>query len=387
MVTAQSIAQATDRVVARYKAGLFGGRAVLDLCGGIGGDALELARHGAVATVDHDPQLTAMAAANLAAAYRYAESVSAHGGAAERDPRTATAAASMIRAVAICADVTRYPIAADAAIHIDPDRRPGQRRTTQPSQYLPSLRFVETLVGGREAAIVKLAPAAALHQDAGGLELIRRHHRQWISLDFSVREQSLLCGEAIHAAAGVTAGGRSAVRLMRSGTAQRFAITAQSEARLEQIDRELPCSDEPPRMIYDLDPAVRGAGLSAAFALARGLTALGGAAGFFGSDALAEDLSLVQCFETLWSGPADRKQIKRELRHSGWTLQSVKVRGSDHDPAELLRALREEKQRPAVQRDEKQQSEAQQPVTLLVGRHRRGVYGVIARKLEDRGGA
>ncbi len=40
----------------------------------------------------------------------------------------------------------------------------------------------------------------------------------------------------------------------------------------------------------------------------------------------------------LWSGPADTKTIKRELMRLGRRLTTVKVRGTDHDPARLLKS-------------------------------------------------
>ncbi len=367
MVSAKAIRQSTDQVVATYKAGLLGSGPVIDLCGGIGGDALALARRGAVVTIDCDPQVTAMAAANL-----HLDHARQTGGEAS----TAEHATNIKPrpAIAICADVTRYLIPDRVAVHIDPDRRPDDRRTVRPADYQPPLEFVQRLVNDRVASIVKLAPAADLTAEAGGQELTRRHHRQWISLDLSVREQALLGGEAIEAA-GVAAGGRSAVRLLRDGTLQRFAIGPHDVARLDQDAICCGATDLPPEWIFDLDPAVRGGGLSIALAEVRGLDAIGAPTGFFGSSSLPQDRSMMQCFQTLWSGPADRKQIKQELRKNGWSLQSVKVRGTDHDPAQLQRALQ-----PDQRRAQRGDVSAANPlgVTLLIGRHRRGVYAVLA---------
>jgi len=366
LVSAKAIRQATDQVVATYKAGLLGSGPVLDLCGGIGGDAIALARRGMVVTIDCDPQITAMAAANL--------HLDRERQAAEKASLESSAGATPDQAIAICADVTRYPIPGHVAVHIDPDRRPDQRRTVRPADYLPPLGFVERLVSARVASIVKLAPAAELAQEADGLKLTRRHHRQWISLDLSVREQALLCGEAIEAA-GVTAGGRSAVRLLRNGAIQRFAIGPGESARLEHDDIRCDTTDTPPEFIFDFDPAVRGSGLSTALAEARGFAAIGAPTGFFGGSALPDDRSLLQCFQTLWSGPADRKQIKQELRKNDWNLQSVKVRGSDHDPAQLQRALQPDQR--SISKGHV--STGPTGVTLLIGRHARGVYAVLAR--------
>ncbi len=59
--------QATDEVVAAYKAGRFPpGRLMVDFCCGIGGDLLALASRGPVLGVDRDPVLALLAGANLA---------------------------------------------------------------------------------------------------------------------------------------------------------------------------------------------------------------------------------------------------------------------------------------------------------------------------------
>ncbi|MEC8320739.1 MAG: class I SAM-dependent methyltransferase [Planctomycetota bacterium] len=60
----QGIEQASGTVVARWKATRFGGNPVTDLCCGIGGDAIELARRGPCRGLDRDPVRAAMAAAN-----------------------------------------------------------------------------------------------------------------------------------------------------------------------------------------------------------------------------------------------------------------------------------------------------------------------------------
>lgn len=367
MVSAKAIRQATDRVVATYKASLLSNRPVFDLCGGVGGDAMAFACRGSVVTIDCDSQVTAMAAANLQLARQQL--------AADCPSTAAPSTATSGQAIAVCADVTRYRIPDRVAIHIDPDRRPNQQRTVRPEGYLPPLEFVQTLIAKHTASIVKLAPAAELIAETDGQDLTRRHHRQWISLDLSVREQTLLCGEAIEAA-GVAAGGRSAVRLLRNGMLERFAI---GPKEVERLVHDAICCDIthlPPAYLFDFDPAIRGSGLSTALAESRGLAAIGTPAGFFGSSSLPEDRSLMQCFETLWSGPADRKQIQRELRKHDWSLQSVKVRGSDHDPAKLQRELQPDKRKSPA-------GTATTPtaVTLLIGRHARGVYAVLARTI------
>lgn len=362
MVTPKAIRQATDWVVATYKAGLLGDVPVFDLCGGIGGDAIAFCRRGPVVTIDADPQVSAMAAANLVLANR-------RGG-------------GQHPAAAVCADVTRYPIPPDVAIHIDPDRR-AEKRVVRPEDYQPNLAEVSRLVGRGPSSIIKIAPAALLENSPEGKSLAASGNRQWIGSDGSVREQTLLWGDAI-LAGGVTPGGRSAVRLFRDGRVDRFAIDAAQAARIDEVDRSLPSTVDPPRFLFDLDPAVRAAGLSAWFATTRRWVALGGPSGFFGADELPTDRSLAQCFESLWAGPADVKQVKRVTRDRNLWVDSVKVRVTGHDPEKWLKTLRDDrstrKKRSAG--DAGQSTPADQTVvTLLIGRHHGGVYAVIAKRL------
>ena len=387
MVTARALQQASDRVVARYKASLLGSAAVFDLCGGVGGDALELARRGPVLTIDRSPLMTAMAAANLTLDADIAARDSAAG---DRSRRMAWSTA-----VAVNADVTDYPLPPDVALHVDPDRRPpaksvtrhesGQRgspRVVRPSDYLPSLEQVSRLLDRSAAAIVKLAPAAKLDEDELGQRLCRQRHRQWISLDGSVREQALLGGDTL-AIAGVPVGGRSAIRLLRSAAAQSFAIDAGDVARLDEIDASLPVLDSPPGVVCDVDPAVRAAGLTAALASARGLAALGGPAGFLGSDSRPKNIDLLQCFEVVWFGPCDFKRVRRAIDERSLELTSVKVRGVDQDPGKWLKRLRSVKRRPRPAGPDrgapKIAAVVAAEVSLLIGRTTNGVYAAIAK--------
>lgn len=336
MATARALEQASDQAVATYKASLMSDRVVVDLCGGIGGDAMAFARRGSVVTVDCDPQMTRMAAENLQAI-------------------------QATHAAAVCADATSYVSresvsARHVGLHVDPDRRPHGRRTTAPDEYQPSLTVLSDMVSAAGASLIKLAPAADLDQVTSS-----EHHRQWISFAGSVREQSVLGGDCM-SVAGVAPGTRSAVRLMKDGSRQMFAA-ALSTVAMPGVAAVL----SPLKYILDLDPAIRAAGLSSAFAETLGLQCLGDASGFFTSDQLPGDSALVQPFECLWSGPADRKLIRKQLAALGLRLQVAKVRGTDHDPPSLIRALN------------RSPLDDRRPATLLLGRHRDAVYAVLGK--------
>ncbi|MGV3485279.1 MAG: hypothetical protein ACO1RT_12740 [Planctomycetaceae bacterium] len=334
MATARSVEQASHHLVAAYKASLMGDRIVVDLCGGIGGDAMGFARRGAVITVDLDPQMTRMAAENL---------------------RSIQAA----QAIAVCADATTYISAAElasrgAGLHIDPDRRPGERRLSAPEEYQPSLAAMSTMLDAASASLVKLAPAAVLNETVSD-----RYHRQWISLAGTVREQMILGGECLDAA-GLRPGTRSAVRLMKDGSQAIFKTDCRN---LDQYCNSVP---SPLNYIVDIDPGVRAAGLSAAFAESHNLFCLGDPSGFFTSDSLPAASPLMQRFECLWSGPADKKLIRKQIASRGLRVQVAKVRGTDHDPARFLKSLN------------LPQAGAGQDAVVLLGRNGNAVYAVLA---------
>ena len=332
MVNSRSLQQATDSMVANYKASLFPDCIVIDLCGGVGGDAMGFARRGPVITVDSDPRVTSMAAENL-------HSIDAQD------------------AVAICANVTTYFTPKQVAserigLHIDPDRRPNEQRTTAPDRYSPSFDFVSAMIAASKSAIIKLAPAAsidALHAS--------QNHRHWISLQGSVREQSLLCGASMDVA-GLFPGGCSAVRLFRDGRRELFAATTDSR------DHQTLSTTQPLSYMFDFDPAVRAAGLSAMLGSDRELACLGEASGFFTSDTLPDNRSMTQCFECVWTGPADVKQLRKVVGKLELSVDVVKVRGTDHDPVKLQNTLRSKLPGKST--------------TLLIGRSTTGIYAALA---------
>ncbi|MEE2890046.1 MAG: class I SAM-dependent methyltransferase, partial [Planctomycetota bacterium] len=122
-LTVDSTQQATRTSVARHKAQRFrsvlGDGPVIDLCCGIGSDAMALAEGGAVILVDHDPVRLELARANL-----------------ERTNSPPWA---------LCADACALPLPA-LPLHIDPDRRKGTQRRHRYDQMDPAPGVLEDLM-------------------------------------------------------------------------------------------------------------------------------------------------------------------------------------------------------------------------------------------------
>lgn len=136
--TANGVEQATRSSVATYRAERFaalGVRSVADLCSGIGGDAIALARAGLrVLAVDRDPLTAEVARAN-AEALGLAELIEVR-----------------------CADVTEIDTGAYDAVFVDPARRGGRGRIFDPEAYSPTLSWAIDAARTRPHAALKIAP-------------------------------------------------------------------------------------------------------------------------------------------------------------------------------------------------------------------------------------
>ena len=124
----QGVEQASSRQVAEHKARRFGDRAVLDLCCGIGGDAMSLASRGPTIGVDLDPVRAWMCQRN---------------------------AGIEVRCEDILATGIDHPL-----LHIDPARRDEQtgRRRWHPDAMIPDLDSVTALLSRSEGGGLKLGP-------------------------------------------------------------------------------------------------------------------------------------------------------------------------------------------------------------------------------------
>lgn len=177
--------QASDEVIAEYKAGRFAEVSrVADLCCGIGGDAVALAGTRDVVAVDWSEVRTAMAAHNAGV---YGRSLRTRAG-----------------------DVAFDWPEADAA-HVDPDRRAQGRRSHDPDQYSPGLATLERIVRHYQQVAIKLSPGAVFDvlPFEAEIELISHHGEckqavAWTGkLQRDARRATVFpSGESIEAAAG-----------------------------------------------------------------------------------------------------------------------------------------------------------------------------------------
>jgi hypothetical protein len=324
--TARGLEQASDEHVAGYKARRFkAGSRAIDVCAGIGGDLAALARRGPTVGIDREEVLSILAAANARAQLDSAATV---------ETRTSDAAA--------------VDVGACDAWHIDPDRRPRGRRTTQAELHDPPAATIDRLLAANPHAAVKLAPAAGVGKRWSDLAEL-----EWISRARSCRQLVAWFGDlAAHP------GRRRATVLGAAG--QPLATLVGSPCI------EVPVADRIARYLFEPDAAVLAAELTGALAERHDLGAVSPGIAYWTGEATVAD-ALVSAFEVEEVLPLDMKRVKSLLRARHIGRLEIKVRGVELDPAELRRRLR-----PA----------GEAAATLLVTRIAKRVTAILARRLE-----
>ena len=298
-VEAIGVEQSTAEPVARHKAARFDScPLVVDLCAGIGGDAIALAARSEVLTVDLDPGMCRRVRWN-ASVYDVGD-----------------------RVLAVQSRAENFVIPRGAWVHLDPDRRAhGDRRARAIEDYAPGPSVWESIIRDVPAGAIKLSPAAdfARHFPAPGVEV------ELISLRGECKEATVWIGAAASCR-------RRATRLPEGVT----WTDRDAESGAGSLRPALAVVSPLSSWIYDPDPALIRSGLLDGFARAHRLSRL---------DEGVDYLTAPDYFETPFLAafavrdvcPLDQKHVRRMLeRHNVGALE-IKVRGIDVTP-EALRA-------------------------------------------------
>ncbi|WP_308346415.1 methyltransferase domain-containing protein [Streptomyces sp. ISL-66] len=302
---------ATRASVASYRAerlAALGVRSLADLCCGIGGDALALARIGIrVLAVDHDPLTVAVARANA----------------------RALGLADLIEVRE--ADVTEVDTAGYDAVFIDPARRGGKGvgaarsasvrgggratggRVFDPESYSPPLSWAVATARSAKFAAIKIAPG--IPHEAVPAEA----EAEWISDHGDVKEAVLWFG---------TAPGEIRATLLPG---PRALATADP----------LPDPQAGPvgRYLYEPDGAVIRAHLVAEVAERLGGRLIDPTIAYITADELRET-PYATSYEITDVLPFGLKKLKALLRERGVGILTVKKRGSAIEPEELRRKVK-----------------------------------------------
>ncbi len=299
--TPDGVEQATRATVAAHRAerfAAFGTRRLADLCCGVGGDAIALARAGVrVLAVDRSPLTCAVARAN-AAALGLAELIEVR-----------------------CADVADVDTSGYDAVFVDPARRAtgrggattgGRGRIFDPEAYSPPLSWAVGAARATAHAALKIAPGVpheAIPPDA---------EAEWISDGGDVKEAVLWFG---------TAPGARRATLLPDGASLTGAGLPDPEPGLVG------------RWLYEPDGAVIRAHLVADVAQRVGGRLIDPTIAYVTADELVPT-PYASAYEITDVLPFNVKRLKALLREREVGVLTVKKRGSPVTPEELRKKVR-----------------------------------------------
>ncbi|MFF2844955.1 methyltransferase domain-containing protein [Streptomyces sp. NPDC058001] len=294
--TPNGVEQATRTSVATYRARRIreqGVRSVADLCCGIGGDAVALARAGiTVLAVDRDPLTCAVARANAGV----------------------LGLADLIEVRE--ADVTEVDTAPYDAVFVDPARRGGRGRVFDPEAYSPPLSWAVEAARRAPRAALKIAPGVPHEAIPDGVET------EWISDGGDVKEAVLWFG---------TAGPDARRATLLPGGASLFSplATLPPDPAVRPVGRYL----------YEPDGAVIRAHLVAEVAREVSGGLLDETIAYVTSDTL-RPTPYATAYEITDHLPFNVKRLKALLRQREVGILTVKKRGSPVEPEELRRKVK-----------------------------------------------
>jgi hypothetical protein len=294
--TRQLLEQATDSQIAAHKAARFPeGAPVADLCCGIGGDLVPLARRGPTHGVDRDDLAALLADANCRALGLESATVQVD-------------------------DAGDFGLSGYTAWHLDPDRRPEGKRTTRLELHDPDLEAMERLLSTSRQAAIKLAPAATVPAHwSESAEL------EWIGNRGECRQQVAWFGDlAQHP-------GQRVATVFANGVSP--AHTVRGEA-----DVDVPTAESVGRYVFEPHAAVLAADLTGVVAAEHGLKAISPRIAYLTGDQPIDSPEL-SCFEVVEAMPFSSRRVRTELRRRGIGRLEVKKRGTRLSPEQVLEEL------------------------------------------------
>ncbi|MFP4052345.1 MAG: THUMP-like domain-containing protein [Phycisphaerae bacterium] len=333
-ITDKLLQQASSYRLARYKAdGLAACNpsTAHDLCCGAGLDALAMARGGLhVQAIDRSPLATLCTAVN------------------------AEAMDLTDRLEVVSADVTRTPLPGEGAVHIDPDRRAGSRRSTSLADAQPGVVFLARLMSETRAGVVKLSAAI----DRGELSMLPAAGAEYVS-EGGVCKQLLLWWGREDRPAG-TAWATRVDGTFEKPVATSLAVGGAPPAGAGECGKYL----------IEPDPAVLAAEGTDDLAAAHDLWRIEPNHVWLTGDAPA-DTPLATSFELLAEVPGREKDVARALQKMDAGLVEVKTRGLRLDTDRLQKTLR---------------GKGQSPLVVLWTRRGEKQVAMLARRLNPRNG-
>ena len=325
--TRVSLEQATDEILASYKARRFPAALhVVDLCCGLGGDAMGLSARGPITAIDKNSLLAMFATANLKV--------------------TASESPAQVR----CADIENVELSTFDMWHLDPDRREGGQRRSAPARYVPAVdEFLRSHPASPDGAI-KLAPAASVDMFGHQAEM------EWIGH----RRQ---CQQLVAWFGGLARhpGRRVATWLYPDANGQQRVATL-----IDQFAEPAPVAHSLMRYLYEPQPPVLAAGIENTLAAQHDLARVAPNVSYFVSARKVDD-PLLDAFEVLAALPLRVKPVRECIASLDGYVVEVKKRGVNVDPHQLQRQLA---------------TEGSIPLSIVLVAMGKSVRAVVARRLQ-----
>jgi hypothetical protein len=207
-----------------------------------------------------------------------------------------------------------------AAWHIDPDRRPGGRRTTRPEFHEPGIDAIEQLLAGAPTAAIKLAPATDVPSHwADGAEL------EWIGERRECKQLVAWFGNlARHP------GQHAATILSDDDSAPVTVVGAPNQT--------VPRANQIGCYVFEPHATVLAARLVGVLAAKYDLASVSADRGYLTGDQRVRAPALT-AFEVMDAVPLDLKRLKAALRERRVGRLEIKKRGIDVDPEAIRRQL------------------------------------------------
>lgn len=325
-LTQRGLEQASGTGVARYKAASYfrpenSGGDVIDLCSGVGGDLMEMARHGRVVSVDQDSRLIEL----------------------QKLTANALGLNSQIRFVNRAMDVMK--VRSGTKWHLDPDRRMGEKKSVQPLCFSPTLAEIDALINQAPDGVIKLAPATVVPQHWNC-------RREWIGAQGECKQQLALFGRfaevephSICLEAPLEENGREASK-QQASLQHRVTVVKNSGAWATfhgspevrpQFRKEMP---EPGEWLYEPQAAFFAAGLVPALAQTLGLQQVSSRCGYLVGAGMGESNDFASSFRIEAISSLDSRKLRKLLQSLDVGQLEIKKRGVPADWLSPLAKLR-----------------------------------------------
>ena len=355
--TERSLSQSSDWWTASLKADMFPKAVeVIDCCCGAGVDAVAIASRGPVQVVDSDASMVQLAINNAAS----------HGYELEGKNQP----------------FENCDFSSNQWLHVDPDRRPGERRTNLADAFSPTLEEVFSVADKVRGAMIKLAPSTKMNPEMEQ-RLEDTTTRCWIGNRGECRQQLILTGE------------------LRREKGYRFAYLAEppsnnpaedSRSELEAggmcfsafselsppddylsaeygTSFDAAISDSVDDYVYDLHAVLHASALQVAWATTQGLQALTAPHGFF-TGGLIHARPWAAGFRVLDVLPWDDRRVRKALRSIDAGIVEIKVRLAKAETSQLQRRY---------------SGAGSRPITILVTKIADRTRAILAERLVQNG--